>query len=126
MRIRTLLFLVFLTIPLVEIALFVVMGRRIGLGWTLAVVVVTAVVGSAMVARQGREAWFRLQREVASGVFPGKSLADGAMILVSGALLVTPGFLTDTIGFLLLVPPVRAGIRAWALRRSRDRWVVVP
>ena len=55
--------------------------------------------------------------EFASGQFPGKSLAHGAMILVAGALLITPGFLTDIIGFLLLVPAVRETLRRWAVRR---------
>jgi len=125
-RIGGWLFLGFLVVPIVEVALFVVVGGRIGVGWTLAVVVATAVFGSWMVTRQGRETWLRFREELASGVYPGRSLAHGALIVVAGTLLLTPGFLTDAVGLLLLLPPVREAVRRWILRRSRSRWEIVP
>lgn len=125
MRLRTILFLAFLIIPIVEIALFLAVGQSIGIGPTILIVLVTAVAGSYLVARQGRETWFRLTGEFAEGTFPAESLAHGAMILVAGALLLTPGFLTDAVGFALLFPPVREFIRIKVLERYRDRWIVV-
>ena len=107
----------FIIVPIVEIALFLSVGERIGIPATLAVVVVTAVVGAALVSRQGRGTMDRVRRQATSGRFPGVELAHGAMILVAGALLLTPGFLTDVVGFSLLVPRVREGLRRWGARR---------
>jgi UPF0716 protein FxsA len=114
---RPILFVVFVVTPLVEIALFVMVGTRIGLGPTLAIVLVTAFAGATFVTRQGRATWATMMSEFSSGVFPAAQIAHGAMILVAGTLLVTPGFLTDAIGLALLIPAVREGIRRWAVRR---------
>ena len=116
-RIFPFLLAAFVAIPIAEIALFIVVGDAIGLTATIAIVIVTAFLGAALVSRQSRGAFADVQTEFASGRFPGKSLAHGAMILVAGALLITPGFLTDAIGFSLLVPPIRESLRLWALRR---------
>lgn len=101
------LFVAFLAIPLIEIALFIQIGGVIGLGWTLAIVVITAVLGTVMVRTQGALALGQLRSSFDQMQDPTEPLAHGAMILFSGALLLTPGFFTDTIGFLLLIPSVR-------------------
>ncbi len=125
MRIRTWLFLAFLIVPAVEIVLFYYVGTAIGVWPTVAVVVFTALVGSTLVARQGRRTWLQIRLEIAAGRPPTVQLVHGAMILVAGALLLTPGFLTDGVGFLLLVPAVREALRGWFLSRLESRWVVV-
>lgn len=102
------LFIAFLAIPLLEIALFIQIGGAIGLGWTLATVVVTAVLGTFLVRNQGALALGQVKSSFNQMQDPTEPLAHGAMILFSGALLLTPGFFTDTIGFLLLIPAVRA------------------
>ncbi len=124
-RLRLPLFGAFLVVPIVEIMLFVAIGQRIGLAATLIVVVFTAVLGSTLVARQGRATWIRLQTELAQGEVPGQTVAHGAMILVAGALLLTPGFLTDAVGFALLVPAVREWLRFKVVNRYRNRWTIV-
>lgn len=103
-----LLLLLFIGIPLLEITLFVQIGGAIGLGWTLATVVITAFLGSWMVKSQGALAMQNLRSSFSNLQDPAEPLAHGAMILFSGALLITPGFFTDFIGFLLLVPAVRS------------------
>lgn len=123
---RTWLFLVFLMVPIIEIGLFVLVGGWIGVWPTIGLIVFTAVVGSMLVARQGRGTWIQLQRELAAGQSPSATLVHGAMILVAGGLLLTPGFLTDAIGFTLLFPPAREGLRGWFVRRMKSRWVVIP
>lgn len=125
MRIRSWLFLVFLIVPIIEIGLFYVVRNLIGIWPTLLLVVVTAVLGSMLVSRQGRETWQRLKTEIANGVSPSATLVHGAMILVAGALLLTPGFLTDAIGFTLLVPAAREVLRSWFVRRMQSRWIIV-
>ncbi len=116
-RLSRILFIAFVVTPITEIALFVAVGDRIGIGPTLAIVVLTAVVGAALVSRQGRGTMDAARRELAQGGFPGKQLAHAAMILFAGALLLTPGFMTDGVGFALLAPPVRESLRRWAVRR---------
>ena len=111
------LFLAFLLVPLIEIALFIQVGGLIGLWPTLAIVVLTAIAGTALVRSQGALALAQLRDSFDSLRDPTEPLAHGAMILFSGALLLTPGFFTDAVGFALLIP----GVRAWVLRQVRQR-----
>ncbi|WP_170606503.1 FxsA family protein [Ruegeria arenilitoris] len=104
------LFLAFLLVPIIEIALFIQVGGLIGLWPTLAIVVSTAVLGAVLVRTQGRMALGELQRSFSQMDDPTEPLAHGAMILLSGALLVTPGFFTDIIGFALLIPAIRLAL----------------
>jgi UPF0716 protein FxsA len=104
------LFVAFLAVPLIEIALFIEIGGAIGLGWTLVIVVATALLGTALVRNQGALALGQLRASFDRMQDPTEPLAHGAMILFSGALLLTPGFFTDTIGFLLLIPAVRSRV----------------
>lgn len=115
------LFLLFLLIPLVEIALFIQVGSLIGLWPTLAIVVATAIAGAYMVRTQGVGAMNRLQSSLSDMTDPTGPLADGAMILLAGALLLTPGFFTDAVGISLLLPPVRAAIFKFLRSRVRVR-----
>jgi UPF0716 protein FxsA len=111
------LFLAFLLVPLVEIALFIQVGGWIGLWPTLLIVVLTAVAGTLLVRSQGALAMARLRESFDTLRDPTEPLAHGAMILFSGALLLTPGFFTDAVGFALLVP----GVRNLVLREVRKR-----
>ena len=104
------LFLAFLLVPIIEIALFIQVGGLIGLWPTLGIVVLTAVLGTVLVRTQGRMALGQLQQSFAKLDDPTEPLAHGAMILLSGALLLTPGFFTDAIGFALLIPGVRVAV----------------
>lgn len=111
--------LVFVAVPILEIALFIQVGGFIGLWPTLLIVVLTAIVGTALMRIQGMNALNRLRARLEAGQDPVGPIADGALILVAGMLLLTPGFFTDTVGLLLLVPAVRAAlIRAIAARVS--------
>lgn len=105
-----LLFAIFLIVPLIEIGLFISIGQLIGLWPTLLGVVVTALIGSAIIRTQGLSLIRDIQRTSAAGVLPAKQLAEGMMLGIAGALLLTPGYFTDFIGFLLLVPAVRTAI----------------
>jgi len=111
------LFLAFIAIPLIEIGLFIQVGGAIGLWPTLAIVVLTAFLGTMMIRTQGALAMNQLRSSLNDMRDPSEPLAHGAMILFAGALLLTPGFFTDAVGFLLLIPPVRRGVFAYV--RSR-------
>ncbi|MEO0486768.1 MAG: FxsA family protein [Pseudomonadota bacterium] len=101
------LLLAFILIPLIEIGLFIQVGGWIGLWPTLAIVLLTAVLGTMLVRSQGVRAMAELRGSFQELRDPLTPLAHGAMILVSAALLLTPGFFTDAVGFALLVPGVR-------------------
>ncbi len=113
------LFLLFLITPIVELFLLIQLGQWIGLGPTLALIVVTALIGSSMARREGLNAWVRFQQATASGKLPGTEMIDGLIILVSGALLLTPGVLTDLFGFLGLIPASRAVMRRYLADRFK-------
>jgi UPF0716 protein FxsA len=125
MRLRTWLLIGFIAVPVTEIALFALVGSAIGIWPTIALVVVTAFVGSWLVSQQGRATWIKLRAEIAQGAVPTVPLVHGAMILVAGALLLTPGFMTDVVGILLLIPSVREFLRIWGGNRVAGRWIVI-
>ncbi|MEL7415407.1 MAG: FxsA family protein, partial [Pseudomonadota bacterium] len=103
-------FLALVSVPLIEIALFIQVGGWIGLFPTLATVILTAVLGTMLLRSQGRGELQKLQKSFQEGQDPRGPLAHGALILVAGIVLLTPGFFTDAIGFALLIPPIRARV----------------
>lgn len=105
------LFAIMVAVPVVEIAVFVQVGGFIGLWPTLAIVVVTALLGTALLRHQGLTTFLRAQQSLAEGRMPLAEVFDGLCILFAGALLLTPGFVTDTVGLLLFAPPLRAFLR---------------
>lgn len=111
------LLLAFIAIPLIEITLFIKVGGVIGLGWTLAIVLLTAIAGSWVVRMQGAVAMADLRSSMQELRDPREPIAHGAMILLAGALLILPGFFTDALGILLLIRPVRAAVLAFLSRR---------
>ena len=111
------LFLLFVIVPIIEIALFIQVGGFIGLWPTLAIVVLTAFAGSILLRRQGLSTLTSLQSRMATGQDPSRDLAHGAMILVAGVVLLTPGFFTDAIGLLLMIPAVRD----WVIKAGAAR-----
>jgi UPF0716 protein FxsA len=106
-----LLAVVFLVVPIVELAVILQVGQAIGVLETVALLVAVSVVGGWLVKREGVGVLRRISTAVQAGRVPGRDLADGALIVLAGALLITPGFLSDLLGIALLLPPVRAAIR---------------
>ncbi len=104
-------------VPLLELWLLIEIGSRIGALTTVALVVLTAVLGAALLRWQGFETLRRAQEALARGVPPAVELVEGALLVVAGAFLLTPGFLTDAVGFALLVPDVRHAAAVALLRR---------
>lgn len=106
-----------LFIPICEIGVFILVGGQIGVVYTLALILVTAIIGSILLRFQGLSLLSKIQAETRAGRMPGKELVSGVMIMIAGILLLTPGFVTDTIGFLLFIPFVRTVI--WAFIGSK-------
>lgn len=101
----------FIIVPVIEIVLFVLSGQLIGVWPTVALIVVTGVIGVWLSKRQGLAVIQEAKREFMYGRLPSGAILDGICVLVGGVLLLTPGFLTDIIGLLLLFPPTRSLIK---------------
>ena len=100
-------FLLFIFIPIIEIAIFITVGSNIGILNTIAIIFLTAVIGIYFVRRQGLSLLFNAQRNMAQGIMPTEEIKGGIFLLISGLLLITPGFFTDCIGFLMFLRPVQ-------------------
>jgi UPF0716 protein FxsA len=119
-----LLALLFLVVPLVELAVIIQVGQWLGVADTIVLLVLMSIAGAWLAKREGLAVLRRIQRQLERQRMPGAELLDAALILLAGALLLTPGFVTDTVGLLLLLPPVRVALRR-ALRRYLARRFVI-
>ena len=115
------LFLLFALLPVIELALLVQIGSRIGVTPTVALVLATGAAGAFLARAQGLRALRRLQAAVGAGSFPGDEIFDGVLILGGGLLLLTPGLLTDAVGFGALVPGTRRLLKRFLERQVRLR-----
>jgi len=109
------LLLALIATPILELFILIEIGGVIGAPWTILAVVATAMIGAALIRRQGMSVIRDAQAAMSRDELPLKQLFDGFFLLVAGAMLLTPGFVTDSIGFALLVPPLRSliGWRIW-------------
>lgn len=99
--------LIFIVMPLVEIAVFVLVGSHIGVLATIALVIASTILGAILLRIQGFGILARLRETMEQGGRPGLELVHGFMVMVAGVLLILPGFVTDVIGLVLFIPPVR-------------------
>lgn len=114
-----LLVLVFIVVPIAELYVIIQVGGLIGVGPTLLLLLLDAVLGSWLLKHEGRSAWRRFNQALAERRLPAKEVADGFLVVLGGVLLIAPGFITDVFGVFLLVPPTRA-----VARRVLRRWTV--
>lgn len=115
------LLLAFTLVPLAELWLLLRIGAALGGLQTLAIVVITGVIGASLARREGARAWSAVQTELAAGRLPGRELLEALLVLVAGIVLVTPGVLTDTAGLALLVRPIRSAVVRGLERRYGKR-----
>jgi UPF0716 protein FxsA len=114
------LLLLFAVIPVAELLILIKIGSHIGALNTLALVVLTAVLGLMLVRLEGLRTLRQIQLSLSQGEIPAEELIDGILIFVSGILLLTPGVLTDVFALILLIPYTRMHFKRW-LRRRFDR-----
>ncbi len=117
MPVGLLLLVAFITVPLIEVALFIRVGSWIGLWPTLLAIVATALIGSFVIRQQGFDLARRAQGKLAGGGMPVREGFDGLCLVVAGLLMVTPGFFTDAVGACLLVPALRGVLYRRLARR---------
>jgi len=111
--------LLFLVVPLVELYVIIQVGQAIGALNTVGILLLDSLVGGWLMKREGLGVVRRIQTQLNRGAVPGKEIVDGFLILFGGALMLTPGFVTDLLGMALLLPPVRAVVRAALARRFK-------
>ena len=127
------LLILFIAVPLVELALLIKLGNAIGLWPTIFIVIATGVLGAALARSQGTRVISAIREEVAEGRPPTESLLNGLLVLVGGVVLLTPGLLTDLLGFSLLVPFTRnwfrkrlqGRLRKYAERNSGSATIII-
>lgn len=112
------LFFIFSLVTLVELSILIPLGKWMGLGPTILLVLGTGFLGAWLARREGLRAWMRFQQEAQSGKVPTDPILDGLAIFTAALFLMTPGILTDVAGFLLLIPIVRQPMKAYMRKRA--------
>ncbi len=111
------LLVLFIAVPIVELAVILQVGSLIGFWPTVGLLIADSILGSVLMRSQGRAAWRNFNAALGSGRPPAREVLDGVLVIFGGALLLTPGFVTDIVGLLLLLPPTRAVVRRVLVRR---------
>jgi UPF0716 protein FxsA len=114
------LLILFIGIPLIEIAILVKIGTLIGFWMTM--LIATGILGAILARVQGFLVLTRIRNEIQMGNMPAEELIDGFLILIGGIVLLTPGLLTDLFGFLILIPWSRKVFKKWFVKKFRE-WV---
>lgn len=111
-------FILFIAIPIVEIFVLIKVGSALGVWTTIAIVILTAVVGTMMLRAQSLSTLKSVQGKLDAGELPAQQLLEGVALLIGGVLLLTPGFITDAFGFFCLLPPTRRWLIGKVLAKS--------
>ena len=106
-----------IVVPLVELWVIIQIGGLIGAWPTIALLMLSSLVGATLLKREGQAAWRRVNGAVAAGRVPARESVDGVLVVLGGSLMLAPGFITDLLGMLLLIRPVRDLIRTFGLAR---------
>lgn len=107
-------------VPLIEIFVIIQVGQLVGPWWTIALLILSSVIGVVLMKREGSKAWERFTSALGRGRIPAKETADGGLVIFGGALLLTPGFVTDLFGLLMLIPGSRDLVRRFMVARAID------
>ena len=103
--------LLFILVPVVEMLVLIQVGGQIGGLTTVALVFLTAVVGIALIRKQGLQTSLKAQEKMRRGELPASEVAEGAMLVFAGICLLIPGFVTDVLGGVMLIPPLMRNMK---------------
>ena len=101
------LFLLIISIPLIEIYLFIKIGGQIGAFNTISLILITAVIGVFYARYEGFNTLRSGISQLVRNEVPIYEIISGAAITFAALLLIIPGFATDLIGLVLIFPPTR-------------------
>lgn len=123
------LFLAIVAYGVVEISLYLAIGKAIGILPTLLIILITSIVGGVAIRTTGIRTIANVQADLAQGIMPGVALIEGLMSLIGGVLLVLPGVVTDVLGLILLIPLTRKIFRplimSWLRRKTKNRQMII-
>jgi len=114
-------FPIFVAVTIVEIIVLQAVAGVINWPYTLALVIITAFIGTTLLKQQGWSIMAKAQQSIAEGRTPALEMLEGVVILVSGVLLLTPGFITDGLGLLGLMPWSRRYFINHFLEKNAER-----
>ncbi len=112
-------FMLFIAVPIIEIAVLIKVGGILGFWITLLFVVLTAALGTLMLRAQSISTLQAVQARMGAGELPATQLIEGVILLVGGVFLLTPGFITDGFGFFCLIPLCRRWLANKVLSRTQ-------
>lgn len=115
-------FLLLVIVPAAEIGVLIYSGNTIGLFPTIALIILTGILGTFLAKQQGLDTIRRAQQQLQRGQMPGDVLIDGVCVIIGGTLLLTPGFITDALGLFLLLPPTRKLFKPYLMTIFK-RWM---
>jgi UPF0716 protein FxsA len=115
------LLILFIVVPIVELAVLLKLHDMMGLSSTILLVLCTGFLGAWLARQQGFSALNKIQQTLNARKAPGIEIVEGVLVLLAGAVLITPGLLTDLIGFSLLIPPVRRRVAEYLVQRFRTK-----
>jgi len=111
-------FLLFISLPALEVFLMIKIGGKIGAINTVLLIFLTAVIGIYFAKQQGIKTIRSGVTNLYQNKTPIKEIVAGASIAVAAFLLIIPGFFSDTIGFLLLIPFSRKILINFLLKKN--------
>ena len=118
---RFLILLIFVVVPIIEIAIFIEAGHFFGFWTTLSLIAITAIIGTGLLRHQGTHAFKRAKSALLRNELPFEEVITGLCLLLAGAFLLTPGFLTDFLGFLLFIARFRIFLSKFIFRYMRKQ-----
>lgn len=106
------LILIFVFVPLADLALLMVMSSYTGWQFSVALVILSGILGAYLAKRSSHAVGIKIRERLQRGQMSPDLLTDGAMIFFAAGLLLTPGFITDAVGLSLLIPVCRRWYKA--------------
>ena len=101
------LLLLIISIPLIEIFLFIKIGSQIGAFNTVSLILITAFVGVIYARYEGFNTLKSGMSQIIKNEMPIYEIISGAALAFAAFLLILPGFATDILGLLIIFPPTR-------------------
>ena len=99
--------LLLLSIPLIEIYLFIKIGSYIGAFNTISLILITAIIGVVYARYEGFNTLKSGMSQLIKNQLPIYEIVSGAALAFAALLLILPGFATDILGLLLIFPLTR-------------------
>ena len=96
-----------ISIPIIEIYLFIKVGSNIGAFNTILLILVTAIIGVIYARYEGFNTLKSGMSQLVKNQLPIYEIISGAALAFAALLLILPGFATDVLGFLLIFPFTR-------------------